>query len=150
MGGLICGRGGREPALEKIETRAMDERGRDRGWNCPHRKVERLDQYAVLLQEAAHEQDRADGDEDVFAEKVADVLRGTGLRADALARLGGQGTELRFRRGFRHRRDQRAHHLRLSAERDETECDCDLAREHVEREYTKRGHRLEARDEAAR
>ena len=97
----------------------------------PDRERRRLDVNAVLIEESANEQDRADRDEDVFAEEESDVVHRGGVRADAIARRVATARRAILGRGFGHRRDERSHHLRMSAERREAERRGDLADDEV-------------------
>src|SRR5512132_2706105 len=104
----------------------MDHEGADRGGDCPDRKLRGLDANTVLLEKSADKKYGADRDEDIFAEKEGDVVDGGSVGPDSVPRSLGKLAVLILGCAFRHRRNERTHHLRVSAQRGKTECRGDL------------------------
>src|SRR5665811_281974 len=90
------------------------------------RQLRRLNMDSVLIEKPSDQQNRSDRDEDVFTEEESDVVDGGGVRPDLVSHRLRQFAVLILRRSLRHWRDEGPHHLRVSAERCETERGCDL------------------------
>ena len=54
----------------------MDRERGDRRGDRPDRELERFDHDAVLLKEALDQEDRGNGNEDIFTEKESDIVGG--------------------------------------------------------------------------
>src|SRR5207253_4181794 len=74
-----------EPALEKEEPGAMDQRGGDGGRDRPERELQGLDGDAAGPGEADDQQHGADGDENILADEGGDVVDSGRVGADGLA-----------------------------------------------------------------
>jgi hypothetical protein len=61
-------------AAKEQDPAPMDKEGGDGGGNGPDRQMQGLHRDPVLLQEADHQEDGADGQEDVLAEEEADIV----------------------------------------------------------------------------
>src|SRR3546814_1195968 len=70
---------------------------------------------------ALHQQDRADGEEDVLAEEEADIVGGGGEGLDLFALVFGERVVPCLGGGFRHRGDERADGLRMPRDRGEAD-----------------------------
>src|SRR5262249_22681603 len=136
-----------QPPVEAEEPRPVDEERHDRRRDRPDREAERVDLVALLREEALHEEDRADGDEDVLAEEKPDVVGGGGVGADAPADLVGERAEAALGGGLGHRREERPHHLGMAAERGEAEGGGDLSDREIDEEDASRGGGADPRDE---
>ncbi len=74
----------------------MNQKRDHRRRDGPDRQLQRLEDDAVLFEEALDEQDRGDGDEDVFAEEQRDVVDRGRVGADGLARFVVERAMVRF------------------------------------------------------
>src|SRR3546814_14254116 len=63
----------RHAFFEAAEAQAVDDEGGDRGRDRPEREVQRLDDIAIAFEHALHQQDRADGEEAVLADRKSVV-----------------------------------------------------------------------------
>lgn len=128
----------------------MDHERADCRWYCPDRELDWLDMDAVLIEKAPDEEDRADRDEDVLAEEERDVIHGRGVGSDSVSYPLRQLSVTILGGGLRHRRDEGAHHLRVSAERRESQRGGDLADREVDEENARCGGAAKSRDDGAR
>jgi hypothetical protein len=65
-----------EAAIEQPQPEAVNQERADGGGDAPHGNVHWGDFDAGFAQEGGHQYDRTERDEDVFAEKQADVVGG--------------------------------------------------------------------------
>src|SRR5438045_1999936 len=124
----------------------MNDERADRRRNCPDGEIGWLDVDAVLIEESLDQKNRADRDEDVFAEEKRDVVDSRRVGADETPRPDRQLTVTGFGSAFGHRRDQRPHHLRVSTERSEPEGGGDLSEAEVDEQHSRCGRRPNATD----
>ena len=78
-------------SVELPQPEAMDQQGGDCGRNGPNGEMQGRDYNAVLLKEALDQQDRGDRDENVLAEKHADIVCRRGIGLDGVAVVGVDG-----------------------------------------------------------
>ena len=108
------------------------------------RRAGRLDVDPARVEKAADQQNRADRDEDVFAEEESDVVCRGSVRAHVISHAIADLSESVFGGGFGHRRDERTHHLRMAAERREAERRGDLADREVREQQASRRRDVDA------
>lgn len=103
-----------------------DERAYRRG-DRPDRELGWFDVDAVLIEEPLYQENRPYSDEDVLAEEERDVVDSGRVRANSMAHLFGELAITILGGTLGHGRDQRPDHLRVAAERCETQRGSDLA-----------------------
>ena len=99
-----------------------------------------------LQHKVVHEDDRAEGDKNIFAEEQPDVIGRRRHRAQAVAYIARQRAKALFRRPLRHRRQQRAHHLRMSAEAGQPQSGGGFAHKQIDDQQTSGGRAMDLRD----
>src|SRR4051794_14047826 len=99
----------------------MDHECANGGRDRPDSEISGVDTNPVLVEETANQQDRANGDENVFAEKQGDVVYRRGIGPDSMPDLERQLAIVVLRGALSHRRDQWPHHLRMPTEGCEAE-----------------------------
>lgn len=131
---------GAQLLIHPIQPERVDQESENRGRNAPQRDMQRLGLNAAGLQhKVVHEDDRAEGHEDIFAEEQPDVVGRGRHGAQTVAGALRQLAVAVFRCPFRHRRQQRPHHLRMPAQAGQPHRRGNLAHEQVYDQQTAGG-----------
>src|ERR1700678_2915918 len=137
VSGWLCPNAPKPPSAISRRTRmplakspVCEPKSKHAGRYRPNRKRKRLHRVTRLIEHAFDQKDRSDGDEDIFAEECADIVRRGRIGAGQKVCFLVERAAMCIRCRFGHRRDERAHHRRLSVDLN-SERDRDVAQEKI-------------------